>query len=85
MSATQKQYIQFFNKTEDEEISKRKGVQDFTLEEIKNLLTKLNPKNSKQAKVYMSMVNGIRKFSYGDDNIGFLLPKLGDEFYKQFD
>lgn len=70
---TKKEYSRLFEKISHYEKQINKDVYDFSLEEIMDLFTKLNPKNDKQEKVYRSILKGYINWSieqgYKNNNV----------------
>lgn len=79
---TKIEYTKFFEKIAPYEESLNKGVQKFTLEEVESLLKQVKTKNSKQAKVRCSIINGLRR--YINNNDGNLFKNVDKNFYLQF-
>lgn len=79
---TQQMCEKFFNKLKFEEEKLDKDLSDFTIPEIKEVISVLQPKNDKQAKVYASFVSGYLKWTFDLDFNP--LKEIDSEYYNQF-
>lgn len=72
----------FFNKVKSEEERLEKDLSEFTIPEIKEVISVIQPKNGKQAKVYASFVSGYLKWTFDLDFNP--LKEIDSEYYNQF-